>query len=965
MRMFPFLSSVAAVACGLGMSAGQSPAAAATPSKPNIVLILADDMGYGDIGPFGSTVNRTPSLDRMAREGMKLTSFYACPVCTPSRAQFMTGCYAKRVSLPSVIFPACPIGLNAAEATLPKLLKQQGYATLCVGKWHLGDQREFLPTRHGFDHYFGLPYSNDMGGGEEGPKPKAKTAAGAGGAAAADTAPTELGVVRGRRPPLPLVRDLEVIETVSPAQQDKLTARYTDEAVKFMREHKDEPFFLYLPHTAVHVPLHPGEEFRGKSANGTYGDWVEEVDWSVGRVLDTLRELKLDDRTLVIFTSDNGPWLTQGRNGGVAGPLRGGKGSTWEGGVREPTIAWWPGKIAPGTSCDAVAANLDLLPTFVKLAGGSVPNDRKIDGADIWPLLSGAAQQSPREAHYYFNGNRLEAVRSGPWKLAIHAQAEAKRGEKPAKPPAAKAQAPRLYNLVDDIGESTDVAAKHPEVVKRLQELVAKMDADLGATGLGPGVRAPGRVNQPQPLLLPGAKLAPEAPAAAAPKRPNILLVHCHDLGQFLHCYGVKTVQTPHLDTLSAQGVRFSRSFCTAPGCSSSRSSLFTGRYPHSNGVMGLCHANFAWDLNPEERHLAQILGEAGYATAAVGVIHETSSGFKRCGYEVHIRQASAAPATDAAIKLLREFREQPGKPFFLSVGFIEPHRLAYREPSWPGALPGDNSFPGPALEPDNTLGVDIPGFLRETEGTRRELAGLQGAVRHVDTQVGRLMAALKDSGQEPDTLVIFTTDHGIAMPRAKASLYEPGVQVSLLLRLPGRKGWHGGIVRPEMVSNIDCLPTLLELLGLPIPASVQGRSFAPLLDGTAYQPRKEIFTELTYHDYYDPRRAIRTETHKLIVNFSTAPAFMDPSQCWRPSSDTVVPANHAVAYHPDVELYDLAKDPWEQTDVAGRPEYAAVRSELLKRLHQHLVETKDPILQGAVPGPQHRRAVELLEGQR
>jgi arylsulfatase A-like enzyme len=359
---------------------------------------------------------------------------------------------------------------------------------------------------------------------------------------------------------------------------------------------------------------------------------------------------------------------------------------------------------------------------------------------------------------------------------------------------------------------------------------------------------------------------------------------------------------------------------------------------------------------------MAQILHEADYTTAAVGVIHETASDFKRCGYERHVPPVSARPATDAAIELLREFRNTPDKPFFLCVGFVEPHRLPYREPNWPGALPGDNSFPGPALKPDSTLGVDIPGYLRDTEGTRRELAGLQGAVRHVDAQFGRLMAALKESGLAQNTLVIFTTDHGIAMPRAKASLYEPGVQVALLLRLPDRKGWNGGIVHPEMISNIDYLPTLLELVGAPIPDRVQGRSFAPLLDGRSYQPREEIFTELTYHDYYDPRRAIHTRTHKLIVNFSTAYAFMDPSQCWRPSSDVVVPQNHAAAYHPYIELYDLTRDPWEQNDVAGRTEYASVRQELLRRLHQHLVETKDPILQGAVTSPQHRRAVELLE---
>lgn len=457
--------------------------AAELPAKPNVVFILMDDMGYGDITPFNpKTKNRTPQLERMAREGMKLTSFYAAPVCTPSRAQVLTGCYAKRVSLPAVIFPAAPVGLSADEATIAGLLKKQGYATLCVGKWHVGDQLEFLPTRRGFDHYLGLPYSNDMGGEWDG----------------AEDAPAGK-----RRPPLPLVRDEKVIETLQPADQDRLTQRYTDEAVKFIEEHKDRPFFLYLPHTAVHVPLHPGKEFRGKSDNGTYGDWVEEADASTGRILDTLRALKLDRKTLVIFSSDNGPWLTQGKNGGEAGPLRGGKGGTYEGGVRVPTLAWWPGQIAAGSSCDAVAGNIDLLPTFVQLAGGTVPAERKIDGANIAPLLLGQTKESPRLAHYYFSGTRLEAVRAGQWKLAVAPQNE--NIGKP-KTPEKEPFTPRLYNLDTDVGEKTDVAGQQPDVVKRLQEFVATMDGDLGAMKQGPGVRPPGRVQGPRPLLLKGSR---------------------------------------------------------------------------------------------------------------------------------------------------------------------------------------------------------------------------------------------------------------------------------------------------------------------------------------------------------------------------------------------------------------------------------------------------------------------------
>lgn len=460
---------------------------AANNPPPNFIIILADDLGYGDIAPFGSKTS-TPNLDRMAREGMKLTSFYAAPVCTPSRAQLLTGCYAKRVSLPRVLMPVSAIGINAHEHTIADLLKAQGYATMIVGKWHVGDQPEFLPTHHGFDHYLGLPYSNDMGPNE-----------------AADYA-AKHPKARNSRPPLSLVRDDKVVETVSPRGQDFLTARYADEALKFIRDNKAKPFFLYFAHTAVHFPIHPGDKFRGKSQR-PYTDWVEEVDWSVGKVLDTLNELHLSDNTLVFFTSDNGPWLVKGTNAGTAGPLRGGKMTTYEGGVREPTIAWWPGKIAAGTTCDAVAANFDFLPTFVKLAGGNIPTDNKIDGKDISPLLFGQTKESPHEAYYYFTVNQLQAVRSGPWKLAIAPRPN----EVPANSGPFK---PRLYNLDQEIGEMTDVAANHPDVVKRLQTLAQRMDSDLGVEKKGPGVRPPGRVEKPIGLWLPGAEPSSNAPVA-------------------------------------------------------------------------------------------------------------------------------------------------------------------------------------------------------------------------------------------------------------------------------------------------------------------------------------------------------------------------------------------------------------------------------------------------------------------
>jgi len=425
----------------------------------------------------------------------------------------------------------------------------------------------------------------------------------------------------------------------------------------------------------------------------------------------------------------------------------------------------------------------------------------------------------------------------------------------------------------------------------------------------------------------------------------NLVIVHCHDLGQHLGCYGVGSVVSPNLDAFAASGVRFANSFCTAPSCSPSRASIFTGRYPHSNGVMGLCHSYFGWDLNPDEVHLAQALKAAGYQTAAAGTIHETRSGPERLGYERYEKPEGARAAVDSALALLRGFDD--ARPFFLSVGCFEPHRMGNL-----GTDPvGEHGFIGDQHAPDSSRGIDVPGYLRDTPGTRRELAELQGAIRHMDEQVGRLLAAIP----RDNTLVVFTTDHGIAMPRAKCSLYDPGIRTTCLLRGPGLPA---GTVRQDLVSNIDLMPTLLALLGVPAPARIHGR---PLF-GSTHVPRSEIFAEMTYHDYYDPRRCIRTNTHKLIANFSSAPAFMDPSQRWRPLSDTLVPANRALAYHNHIELYDLRGDPWEHVDLADRPEHAATLRELTARLHRHLRETDDPILRGAVTGPHHRQALAKLE---
>ena len=452
-------------------------------AQPNFVLINIDDLGYADTSPFGGKT-ATPNLDRMAKEGMKLTSHYAAPVCSPSRAAMMTGCYPKRVlPIPGVLFPAAAVGLNPNATTIADMLKAAGYATACIGKWHLGDQPEFLPTAQGFDHYFGIPYSNDMGLGAEGSKSSAGEPLPKGNAKAkaAKKAPEddETGLKGNAQPPLPLVDDHNVVERVKAAEQHTFTRRYTERAVKYIRENQKKPFFLYLSHNAVHFPHYPHQDFIGKSGVSLQKDWAIEVDWSVGRVLDTLRELKLDSNTLVIFTSDNGGPTNQGADNT---PLRGSKGSTLEGGIRVCTLAWWPGKIAPGSETKAITAHMDWLPTFGELARCKSVGELKLDGQDISPVLLGKNDATGHDVFFYYRGFDLEAVRSGPWKYQFVTK--------------------QLFNLDTDIGEATNVAKDHADIVVQLQRHAEAMKADLGdKTKDAPGVRKLGRVANPQPLI--------------------------------------------------------------------------------------------------------------------------------------------------------------------------------------------------------------------------------------------------------------------------------------------------------------------------------------------------------------------------------------------------------------------------------------------------------------------------------
>jgi N-sulfoglucosamine sulfohydrolase len=438
-------------------------------------------------------------------------------------------------------------------------------------------------------------------------------------------------------------------------------------------------------------------------------------------------------------------------------------------------------------------------------------------------------------------------------------------------------------------------------------------------------------------------------------RQPNILLITCHDLGRHLGCYGVSTVRTPNLDRLAAEGIRFERAFCTAPQCSPSRASLFTGRYPHANGVMGLTHGQFAWDLHPDERHIAQVLNDAGYMTAIAGLHHEARS-VERCGFQEIVPQGHGAELSVQALAKIAEYTAGD-RPFYLQLGYHEPHRA----PSVGEDADLTMGFLSDYIAPDDSLGVTVPPWLRDEPPAREELAELQGAIHYLDAAVGTLLEGVRALGIEENTLVIFTTDHGVALPRAKCSLYDPGVEVALLMRLPAR-GWTGGRVLRPLVSNIDLFPMLLELAGVQGVDAVQGLSLTPLLDGAIDTHRDTIFAEMTYHDYYHPQRAIRTETHKLIVNFTNAPSFMDPSQSWLRRTRPVVPAQPASSYTPAIELYDLTRDPLEWTNLEEQPDNAAIRDDLLARLGDWMRDTHDPLLDGAVTSPRHRLAVDALQ---
>ncbi len=460
-------------------------------SLPNIILIYMDDMGYGDVDSYGGIDYTTPNIDKLAAQGMRFTNFYAAqPICSASRAAILTGCYPNRIGLHGALPPHSKIGLGSKEETIADVLRKKGYATGIIGKWHLGDNPKFLPLQHGFDYYFGLPYSNDMWPMNYDGNP---------------VKPTDPAWGRKHaKPPLPLIEGNKPIRYIrNMKDQNMLTTWYTEKAVNFIGKYKNRPFFLYLAHSMVHVPLAVSDKFRGKSKQGLFGDVMMEIDWSVGQVMKALRDEGIDKNTIVIFTSDNGPWLNFGNHAGSAGGLREGKSTTWDGGQKEPAIIRWPGVVPPGTVCNKLSANIDLLPTLAAITGAALPPN-KIDGVNILSLFKGRVGANPRDhLFYYFGINSLEAVRQGHWKLVLPHVYNSYENELPGKdgwPGRTHRDSTglALYDLRRDPGERYDVKGQYLEVVQKIQKLVQQARQDLGddLTGFqGKNRRPPGKVS--------------------------------------------------------------------------------------------------------------------------------------------------------------------------------------------------------------------------------------------------------------------------------------------------------------------------------------------------------------------------------------------------------------------------------------------------------------------------------------
>lgn len=891
--------------------------------KPNIVVIFVDDMGYGDIGPFGAEPS-TPQLDRMAAEGMKLTDFYvSSSACTPSRAALMTGCYADRIGMgKSVVFPTDKRGLNPSEITIAEILKDAGYASGCFGKWHLGDQPEFMPLAQGFDEYEGIPYSNDM---------------------------WVKGNAKRNYPPLPWMKGNKPIAHIpDESSQAAITDAITDATVDFIKRNKDRPFFAYIPHPAVHAP-HMVTPERLEAAKGdVMTALVTEIDNSTGRILQALRDLGIDRNTLVFFTNDNG-----GAGKTSPGPLRGAKfGPKYEGHMRVATLAWWPGKIPAGSVSSEIMTTTDLLPTIAKLAGKSAPKDRTIDGKDIGDILLGKpGTKSPHKTLFY----EKDGVRQGKWKL-VHYR---KRPD----------WVTELYDLEADLGEQNNLADQHPERVKAMK---AALDAHV--RNLEANTRPAAFVENPKPLLasanglptlarLRGSGDPPER--TSKPKdRPNILFIAIDDMNDWTTLFDNNNpIKTPNLQRLAARGAFFSKAYCVVPACNPSRTAILTGLAPTTSGVYG--NGNPWKELLPDVVTLPQYFGQQGYTTKGGGkIFHHGGTGADRkdnpsfqdffklrihahkpkTNYNGYVRGAGkigglASAGWDWGVhdveKQTDEYTveyvanvmksEPSNKPIFLAAGIFRPHLPFWAPPKTFARYPFDEVKLPPRPEDDLSdvppLGVKMSrteSFIFDNTtkppvnrpgSLQKMVQSYQASADYADQMVGRLLDQLDATGRADNTIIILWSDHGYHLgdknAYVKFTLWEKANHVPFIIVAPGVT--KPGTVIDRPVSLLDIYPTLVDLAGLPSKRDLDGQSLVPMLKNPqANWTRPAIMTQGRGN------HAVRSDRWRYI-------RYNDGTE----------------------ELYDHDNDPWEWKNLAGDTTHASVIAEHKKWLPNNETDPK------------------------
>ena len=824
---------------------------------PNVILILTDDLGYGDLSCYGSEFIDTPRIDKMASQGVRATGYRtAANICTPSRAALLTGSYPQRVGIPNGISPARPehrhLGLHPNEVTIPELLKNKDYATGMIGKWHLGFDEVFHPLIQGFDSYYGMPsnFNHDKR----------------------------------------FFNDREVIEEVT--DLSLLTSNYTEKAVEFITNNQHRSFFLYLAHNYPHVPLKPNPAYAGKSRGGDYGDIIEELDASTGVILDTLKELGIAENTLVIFTSDNGPLTRYAGEYDSSGPFRGSKFNTFEGGHRVPAVFHWPSHLPAGLVCDTPISSMDILPTIAAITGIQVPNDRVLDGRNVWQILTGESANPPREIDYYYNDNNLQAIRKDQWKLHLPRTAEdIPWWQKAGKETFLELDKPFLVDLSNDIGETRSVADSNPEVVAALLQDAVETRQSLGsAHSHGADQREIGDSR----TLATQSRTSPSPPPVVSlsyradgdTKQPNFILIFADDQGyQDIGVFGSPNINTPNLDRMADEGMRFTDYYAQTV-CGPSRAALMTGSYPLRVATKGN-RVDVHPYLHSKEVTIAEVLKPLGYATATFGKwdLAGHSQDPKRYAPELMpthqgfdyffgtpssndsranlVRNESILEMETDMSQLTRRYTDE-------AIGFIK------RSKDTPFFIYMPHTMPHIRLERSKP-------FKGKSKG------GIYGdVIEEIDWNVGRIFETLKEEGLDESTYVFYMSDNGpwylghseghikrigpdaeahggsaLPLRGAKTSTWEGGLRVPCIMWAPGKI--PAGAVCTEIASTLDMLPTIAKLAGgnAPTDRVIDGHDIRDLIHGVegAKSP-----TDAYYYYQRTQLQAVRSGPWKLHV---------------------------------------------------------------------------------------------------